>query len=575
MKNISITLKLLLISVPALVALIAVSAGFIFQLNSVNNSTKKALYDELFSPTATLLNADRDFYQAYVAEDELLILKGKGGTIPADKKDKLTADFKENAQQVKDRVEKAYADIQGNSDLYETFKHSDNGMTLKELRQQFTASYDQWLKNYDPVSGTGNYEEHIATFEAARENINAMTELLESYAQNNTEIIQGRIENITVTSMIGVGILVLILSLMEVWVLLYLKRTIQYITGISRRIAEGELTLSIEEKTFTKDEVGQLSHAMGQILSRLGEYYDYIREITQVLDTMKHGDMRITLTQAYEGEFAAIKTGLLGISQSLNNTLRLINSAAEQVSTGAEQVSSGAQALAAGSTQQAASIEELSESIGNVAIHAVENASNVKIANQFVEESNKGIGMSSDYMEQLTHSMEDIGIASKEIAGITKVIDDIAFQTNILALNAAIEAARAGTAGKGFAVVADEVRNLAAKSAEAARQTTALIENSVETVCAGTEIAEKASQILKNVVENTNKVVENFAKIEEASTGQAQAIEQIQLGLSQVSSVVQTNAATAEENSATSEEMYSQAETLRSEAGKFKLDGIG
>lgn len=572
MKNMSITLKLLLISIPSLIALIAISIVFIFELDSVNNNTQTALYDQLFLPTAALLNADRDFYQAYIAEDELLILRAKSGTIPADKKESLSNDFNENAQQVQTRLENAYAQIADSSNLYEGFQHPTTGLTLKQLQEQFTENYVSWLNSYDPVTGAGDYNAHIAAFGAARENINAMTELLEAYAEHSTNVIQGQIANTTRVSLSVVGIIVLALSLLAVSVLLYLKKTIQYITGISRRIAQGELTLSINEKTFSKDELGQLSHAMGQILARLAEYYNYICEITQVLDTMKQGDMRIRLAQSYEGEFAAIKTGLLGISSSLNHTLSLIDIAAEQVSTGAAQVSSGAQALAAGSTEQAASIEELSASVADIAQQAVENSSNVKLANLYVEKSGEGIQTGNSHMQQLTQAMADIGSASNQIASITKVIEDIAFQTNILALNAAIEAARAGEAGKGFAVVADEVRNLASKSADAAKQTTTLIQNSVETVSKGAQIAAQTAQILEEVGENTRKVTESFSRIEQASAAQAAAIEQIQTGLSQVTSVVQNNAATAEENSATSEEMSSQAITLRAEVGNFKLE---
>jgi methyl-accepting chemotaxis protein len=188
-----------------------------------------------------------------------------------------------------------------------------------------------------------------------------------------------------------------------------------------------------------------------------------------------------------------------------------------------------------------------------------------------VQQASTGAKAGNEHMKQLTEAMANIGSASSQITVITKVIEDIAFQTNILALNAAIEAARAGNAGKGFAVVADEVRNLAAKSAEAAKQTAELIHKSSDTVAEGTQIAQKTAAILHDVEEKARKANESIVKIEQASVEQAAAIEQIQQGLNQVSDVVQTNAATAEENSATSEEMSAQAATLREEVGKFKL----
>ena len=274
----------------------------------------------------------------------------------------------------------------------------------------------------------------------------------------------------------------------------------------------------------------------------------------------------------YPGDYAILKETIEGTVFHLNNTMEIINATSEQVSTGAAQVSNGAQALAAGSTQQAASVEELSASVEKMAEQANGNLSHVKISAVATDEAGKGVKTGNEHMKQLTEAMSDIAVSSSQIASIIKVIEDIGFQTNILALNAAIEAARAGSAGKGFAVVADEVRTLAAKSAEAAKQTSQLIQSSVNAVTKGTEMTAKTANILQDVGIKASNVIENFNNIERATAEQAKAIEEVRIGLSQVSAVVQTNAATAEENSATSEEMSAQADTLRKEVDKFKLN---
>ena len=318
----------------------------------------------------------------------------------------------------------------------------------------------------------------------------------------------------------------------------------------------------------SKDEMGQMAQT---IRKTNGLLTSYIKDISEKLTWMSQGDMQFDIDLDYVGDFAAIKNAIQHTAYALNQTLQTINMAAEQVSTGASQVSSGAQELALGSAEQASSIEELSATVTKVADQAAANSENVRVATKYVEQTGTGVETGNAHMGQLTEAMTEINSASSQIASITKVIEDIAFQTNILALNAAIEAARAGEAGKGFAVVADEVRNLAAKSAEAAKRTSDLIQASVETVSKGTRITTQTAQILLDIRDKTKFVIDSISKIDDASAEQAAAIEQIKQGLHQVSSVVQTNAATAEENSATSEEMSAQATTLHEEVRKFKL----
>jgi len=345
---------------------------------------------------------------------------------------------------------------------------------------------------------------------------------------------------------------------------------VKEIVDVYTEISKGNKQVNVTYES--RDELGRMAALIRETNDREGAI---IKDVIEKFTKISQGDLQIQVDLEYPGDFVVIKQTIEDTVAALNDTMHTINTAAEQVSTGASQVASGAQALAAGSTEQASSVEELTVSIGKIAEQAAENSVNVQIANQHVEQAGAGVSAGNEHMAQLTEAMAEIGSSSNQIANITKVIEDIAFQTNILALNAAIEAARAGNAGKGFAVVADEVRSLAAKSAEAAKQTGELIQNSVATVSKGTNISTQTAQILQDVGKSTLKVTESFTKIEQASAEQAGAIEQIKQGLTQVSSVVQTNAATAEENSATSEEMSAQAATLREEVGKFKLDVEG
>lgn len=273
----------------------------------------------------------------------------------------------------------------------------------------------------------------------------------------------------------------------------------------------------------------------------------------------------------YTGGFHPLLVSFRGIADKLNDTMQQINQSSTQVASGSQQVASGSQALSQGATEQASSVQELASTINEISNRIKQNADNAQNANEKAGSISTEMNVSNEKMHQMIQAMEDITSCSNEIGKIIKTIEDIAFQTNILALNAAVEAARAGTAGKGFAVVADEVRNLASKSADASKDTSALIENSLKAVENGTRIADETAKSLYQAVNDVNEMAGIIGQISQASIAQADSIAQITIGVDQISSVVQTNSATAQESAAASEELSSQSQLMKNLVGRFKL----
>ena len=321
---------------------------------------------------------------------------------------------------------------------------------------------------------------------------------------------------------------------------------------------------------FPPNELGRLADAFVSMSQHLRAV---VQDESQVLSAMAKGDFTAEsrCPQEYVGGLTVILSSIRNISEALNDTISQIDNSSQQVSAGAGNLSNGAQTLSQGASEQAAAVEELSATIAELSEQVQKNAGDARDVSSEVSATAEKVAQCNERMQDLIRSMTDINNSSIEIDKVIKIIEDIAFQTNILALNAAVEAARAGEAGKGFAVVADEVRNLATKSQEAAKSTADLIKASVDAVRQGSGIADETAASLLETVENIRSITGAVNAMSEASEHQAESIAQVSEGISQIADVVQTNSATSESTAASSEELSAQAQLLSELVDKFNL----
>ena len=421
-------------------------------------------------------------------------------------------------------------------------------------------SASELLYNADYMQGEAEVQKQYAVF------YNSITE--------RTDRIMREAESFsTLVTTISIALLIpsiILVFLMMLFVRRELMKPLVVIKDSMLRLSEGRLFDTHINLPVDNTEVGSTVGAIKEMTHRLKKI---IGDMHSLLFAMADGNFRIksSCREMYVGDYQSIFESLVQIHHKLKDTLSEVEKTSEYVNDSAKEVSRGSETLAKSSTEQASSIEELSANISDVSDKIKTNAENASLATELSDATEAMLKDSSDQMNALSSSMNENNGTAQQISSIIQTIDDIAFQTNILALNAAVEAARAGEFGRGFAVVADEVRNLAGKSAEAAKNTTALIENTVRSIQDGTKMADQAASSLEKLVKSSRQMNTKITEIAEYSNRQSETVSGIEQGVEMISSIVQNNSASAEELSATSERLFDQVQNMEEILKHFTL----
>lgn len=334
-------------------------------------------------------------------------------------------------------------------------------------------------------------------------------------------------------------------------------------------LVEGDLETPVPV-VRNKDETGMLTASAASLVDGLGLV---IHDISYLLTELanRNLDIHTKHEEIYAGSFQNILQSMRHMKTQLNDIMHQVSYSASQVSAASSQLSASAQTLSEGTARQAGSVQQLAERMNIISNDVKDTASEALEVRSQTHHAGEAVSLCSSQMQNLMAAMDKIKTSSDEIEKILKTIEDIAFQTNILALNAAVEAARAGESGKGFAVVAGEVSSLASKSAEAAQNTSTLVEHSVEAVHTGTEIARQTFEVLQEVVNSIHSVTASVDNISTVSSEQSVAVSEVSEGINQISAVVQDNSSTAQQGAAASEQLSAEASALKQLVEQFTL----
>lgn len=440
---------------------------------------------------------------------------------------------------------------------------------LKPLHEELhkSAVYVLELLGSDPQQARSYYQETI------QNNLTTLVGMMDQVVEQCTKLkeasakdVQDTLAQMHIVTAAGLAVVLFCLLSLVLYVIKRVVKPILLMTEKTRPLQQGYLKFDLDYKA--NDEIGDLAQTLRNSIDQTCRYID---DINHILRQLSEGNFDVAVYAPYMGDFQSIEKSINNFTDSLSAAISNIHDVEERVFDHARNLSAGAQILAKGATDQASAVEEISATFADLSKSAqinIQMAANMKDNSKLTGEQ---VNISSQQMDQLIEAMSNISTTSSQIENIISTIENISLQTNILALNAAVEASRAGDAGRGFAVVAEEVRSLAGQSAQAAKATKELIENSVQAADQGNQIVKQVSSSLQKTLELVTQSNNAINDITDAVQVEASAISQAAEGLGQISDVVQTNSANSEESATVSTELFEQVTLLQNQTRNFRL----